>query len=70
MIYILFILKITLFNNIKFYIIELFKMPRLQTIYNQLAFVRFVQYASPLALTAYAYISYQKKKHIQNSFLQ
>lgn len=70
MIYILFILKITLFNNIKFYIIELFNMPRIQTIYNQLAFVRFVQYASPLALTAYAYVSYQKKKHIQNSFLQ
>ncbi len=74
MIYILFILKITLFNNIKFYIIELIivnvKMPRIQSIYNQLAFVRFVQYASPLALTAYAYISYQKKKHIQNSFLQ
>ncbi len=45
-------------------------MPRIQSIYNQLAFVRFVQYASPLALTAYAYVSYQKKKHIQNSFLQ
>ncbi len=65
MIYILFILKITLFNNIKFYIIELFNMPRIQTIYNQLALMRFLQYALPLSLTTYAYVSYQKKKNIQ-----
>ncbi len=42
-------------------------MPRIQSIYNQLALMRFIQYASPLALTAYAYVAYQKKKHIQNS---
>ncbi len=42
-------------------------MPRIQSIYNQLALMRFVQYASPLALTAYAYTSYQKKKDIQKN---
>ncbi len=41
-------------------------MPRIQSIYNQLAFVRFVQYASPFALTAYSYVSYIKKKSIVN----
>ena len=69
MIFILFILKITLFNNIKFYIIELIivnvKMPRIQSIYNQLAFVRIMQACTPLFLTTYAYVSYQKKKYIQ-----
>ncbi len=37
-------------------------MPRIQTIYNQLAFVRLFQYASPLLLTSYAYILYKKNK--------
>ncbi len=40
-------------------------MPPLQTIYNQLALMRFLQYALPLSLTTYAYLSYQKKKHIK-----
>jgi hypothetical protein len=55
------------FKGIIIYNYILLKIPRIQTIYNQLAFVRFVQYASPLFLTAYAYTSYQKKKHIQKT---
>ncbi len=41
-------------------------MPRLQTIYNQHAFVRIMQVCTPLALTTYAYVTYQKKKDIKN----
>lgn len=40
-------------------------MPRIQTIYNQLAFVRIIQATTPLFLTTYTYFSYQKNKKLE-----
>ncbi len=57
------------FKGVIIYNYILLKMPRIQTIYNQHAFIRFVQYASPFALTTYAYVTYIKKKLIVKKLL-